>query len=284
MKGSTFKPDGFTIIELLVVVSIVGLIASVALANLQKTRDQAKVAAGKEFATSVEHALSVEAIGKWNFNEGGGNVAVDSSGENHNGQIVGATYVPSDLDAGYALAFDGNSYITGDSFPNPGDNGKLTIMAWIKPQNIANRNTIFQIASNSCTSAEVAVDGGRVSVTTVTVTGGDAEAAGPPDTETETSPDRPINNNVWQQIAFVFNGPVVDTYIDGQKAATLTRGTSSCTNNAWAIGSSVIGNLGQGFVGIIDNVEVFNTDLTGSQVSGLYRTGRRQLAQTINTF
>ncbi|MCF7917119.1 MAG: LamG domain-containing protein [Candidatus Omnitrophica bacterium] len=73
-------------------------------------------------------------IGMWNFDEGKGDIAEDSSGMRNNGQIKGARWV-KELD-GYALSFDGKDdtvTFTGDESLDL-DRKDFTIAMWLKPQ------------------------------------------------------------------------------------------------------------------------------------------------------
>lgn len=94
-----------------------------------------------QFSTSINHGLGAYAVGRWNFNEGSGVTAKDSSGFNNHGNIYNAIwrcasddrdYTPSG--AGCSLEFAGviSSYIEIlDSLDLY--NKKITIQAWIKP-------------------------------------------------------------------------------------------------------------------------------------------------------
>lgn len=264
---------GFTLIEILVVVSIFGLISSVALANLQSARGKAEVAAGQQFHATVERSLGVDQVGKWEFDEGAGSVAVDGSGNNRDGEVVGATYIADGI-SGSALLFDGNDYITGTGFPNPGDNGQMTITAWIKPSDISGNNPLFQGGGTTCTAVQVGVTGGK----TYSASSPTAHEIAPTDDEgnptggTTVSTERTVVNNEWQNTTFVYNGPTMDTYINGVKKSTITNaGTTDCSDEDWTVGST--GSFGYGFHGSIDSVRVFSAALTASEVQNIYAQG-----------
>ena len=89
--GFTLPPNqsgGFTLVELLVVISIISLLVSVVLTSVNSAREKARIAAGKQFYSSLDHALGASAIGSWSFESGGGLTAYDASG-NNNGTLVG---------------------------------------------------------------------------------------------------------------------------------------------------------------------------------------------------
>lgn len=71
---------GFTLIELMVTISIIGMLSSVVFASLSVTRDNARVAAAQMFDENMYHAQGVDAVGIWKFTEGSGTVSADKSG------------------------------------------------------------------------------------------------------------------------------------------------------------------------------------------------------------
>jgi prepilin-type N-terminal cleavage/methylation domain-containing protein len=62
------KTRGFTLIELLVVLSIISLLSSVVLANLNATREKARVAALLQSEANYRHAYGDRLVTEWNFN------------------------------------------------------------------------------------------------------------------------------------------------------------------------------------------------------------------------
>jgi hypothetical protein len=91
-------------------------------------------------------------IGYWKFDEGSGNVAYDSSGNNNDGVIVNATYsndAPC-LESNFSLEFSGTlapsvsaySYVTIPDSPSLRPNLGLTVEAWIKAFNVQGRHIL----------------------------------------------------------------------------------------------------------------------------------------------
>ncbi|GAI47506.1 unnamed protein product, partial [marine sediment metagenome] len=142
------KGTGFTLIEVLVVVAIIGLLASIILVSLKEARERAKIAKSFNFAAQVHHALGAYAVGIWDFNENVDNTCrpeepyndiCDSSGNNNHGDRNHPTWVDDTPDKNaYALSFNesGNGGIGDEVYVsnvsvNPST--EITAMAWIKP-------------------------------------------------------------------------------------------------------------------------------------------------------
>jgi prepilin-type N-terminal cleavage/methylation domain-containing protein len=134
------KNRAFTLLELLVVITIIGILSSIVIVSMSGSTDSATIAKGKAYAQQVHALLGSNAVGVWNFDEGTVNTCsatqdvCDISGYNNHGTFVGDThFVDSDIE-GYALSFDG----TGDYVDLGTDKilniqGPLTISAWMNP-------------------------------------------------------------------------------------------------------------------------------------------------------
>lgn len=258
--------QGFTIIELLVVVSVIGLLSSIGLAQLQQARDKAQVAANQQFHSSVQSSLGASQVASWEFDEGNGNIAVDISGNGHDGTIVGATYVEGIN--GTALYFDGNDYVEGLDIEAT-DNQPLTFTAWVNPSNIVGPQTIFIQGGGECVGYAVGINGGKPTAKNNTKS-------------KVTTNDRNVASNKWTHYAMVYNsdGSVV-TYINGTKVGqTNDLPVTECVASSWTIAANSAedfigledegGGAGGNFVGTIDSVRIYDEAFTVAQVEKLY--------------
>jgi len=275
--------SGFTIIELLVVVAIVGLLASIVLVSLNTTRDKAEVAAGLQFSANVNHAVGAYAVGSWEFNEGadntcdGGEDVCDGSGYGNDGSFTVDVPTwhcePSDTPSakGCVLEFDGsNEYII---VPH-NTNGSLspeniTVEAWIKPTttslngNIVGKwgsngnQYILRYNNNGEIRAYVRVDGGWDNCTTTGIS---------------------ISLNRWNHVAYTYDGTTIRVYIDGQESCVLAVPTPGPIET---VGTEplVIGATSDGddeVHGYIDTVRIYEEPLSSAQIRKSYAQGLKE--------
>lgn len=264
------KQRAFTVIELLVVIAIIGVIASIILVSLKSAKEKAKVAAGLNFAAQVHHALGAYAVGIWDFDEGSGGIAKDTSGNGNDGDIVGATWsaegnTPSGK--GYALSFDGsNDYISISN--NPIFNIQtLTIVAWV---NFSDNSSSFVFEKgNVNTQYSLFSHGTDIVFRTKPV--GEAY-----DTLSTTKANAGITNNKWHFITATFDGKTKKLYVDGKLKLSRDWEKVIETNpNGSSIGRFGGTTSGYFFTGLIDDVRIYEQALTSAQIRKLYVEGAK---------
>ncbi len=81
---------GFTIVELLIVIVVIAILATISVVAYTGIQSRASISAGKSFDSSLRRNLSIENIGAYNFNEGTGSSSADSSGQSNNLVINGS--------------------------------------------------------------------------------------------------------------------------------------------------------------------------------------------------
>ena len=132
------KNRAFTLLELLVVITIIGILASIVVVSMSGSTDSATIAKGKAYAQQVHALLGHEAALNLSFNANACNTCsdgkdvCDASGYGNNGTIYNneATFVSSPID-GYALSFDGvNDYVDCGNETNLNIADDITVELW----------------------------------------------------------------------------------------------------------------------------------------------------------
>jgi len=150
MKLQKNKQKGFTLLELLVVISIISLLSSVALASLNSARDKAKIAAGIEYAGYLKRTMAKSI--EFNFDDNS-NLGLDSTGKKQ-GTISGGTLSASTdtyNNKGFSAIFPSGAAI---SWPSKTDsdfdftNKSFSISVWLKTNG-------SNLSSNSYNSARL---------------------------------------------------------------------------------------------------------------------------------
>jgi prepilin-type N-terminal cleavage/methylation domain-containing protein len=124
----------FTLVELLVVISIIGLLSSIAVVSMGSSREKARLASGQQFAASVDHAVGDQIVGQWNFDECSGTVANDTSGNGNNGAFVGSPTWSTNTPSGKGCSLNFNA--VGNYISVPDSNSldlasNFTISFWV---------------------------------------------------------------------------------------------------------------------------------------------------------
>ncbi len=264
----------FTLVELLVVIAVIGLLASIIIVNLTGTRSKANIAKGLQFSQSVHHALGSEAVGVWSFDEGSGTTANDASGYNNQGILTNGpvwrcastdpSYTP--LGQGCSIQFDG-----ADDYVNMGNptyfpvTGAVTLMLWAYPENYAlgRQNPICKsYGGEFCMTME---PGSSINLYFGTAGGNSSPYI------SSNWPVGTLKNNKWIHLAWTKNPAdnTVIAYNNGEIVQIRTCGlycntTPSSLN--LLMGSGYAGR----YIGLLDEVRIYNEALTSAQIQQYY--------------
>lgn len=198
------------------------------------------------------------------FDEGSGTTATDASGNGNHGTIVNATWSASGHTSN-CLDFDGaGDYV---SFPTLGIFGagaSWTMMAWVKADvgafDTVNRQIIHPRAEKDLSLMY------RVSE--------DRWAASFNDGSSHSSVDAfvPVENT-WVHLTHVWtNGGNLVLYVDAVAQTGVATGTPSARTDTNAIGGLISGTPSQYWLGLIDDVRIFNTALSGAEITTYMNT------------
>ena len=253
------KKLGFTLVELLVVIAVLSLLASIVLVSLGSSRDKARRAAGLQFDANIHHSLGAYAVGVWDFEDG--TTANDISGINNNGIIVGATFTSEEdtpSEKGYALIFDGNDYvsITDDDSLDPGSDN-FTISVWFRWD--GTNNTSEKIIYNKENLYEARVLSGYF------------QYAWQPHWAWDGGNSFSVEANKWYHAVIVYDHSGQSVYKNGTLVYSRTQagdiGTNSSRLLMGARGNASPYNY---FRGTIDDIKIYKEALSSTQIKQLY--------------
>jgi hypothetical protein len=205
-------------------------------------------------------------VGVWLFDEGAGNVAKDSSGNQHDGKLMnGSEWVDGKF--GKALSFDGvDDYVEVPDSASLKIASAITIGAWIKLKTLGRFHGVMgktgSIWSDVAYSARV-INTNQYNFTTSSNGAACNElSGGTPTTD-------------WHHVAYWFEKSTKRIYVDGTKEAeTKWDGPIHTNNQNLSIGAYTWGN-GLGFLmqGFIDEVGLFNIALSEDDIKSIMTKG-----------
>ena len=158
----------------------------------------------------VAYNVNAEVKALWLFDEGSGNVAIDSSGNGADGRIEGAQYVQGKY--GTALKFDGKSFVD-VGFPKSLQediDGAFTVEVWVKldKEPPADHSTIIFMQA-----------GGALAFGFTQSTGGGLYGYAGNNVKI-TDPEVPFPVGEWVHVAQTFDGTMQRLYRNGEEIAS----------------------------------------------------------------
>jgi prepilin-type N-terminal cleavage/methylation domain-containing protein len=271
------KHKGFSLIELLFVISIISVLSSIILSSLSIAREKGNIAAGQKFSSSLHHVIGDELVGEWTFNQ---DTADDSSGWGNNATINGASFVDGVM--GRAMIFDGsNDYLDCGDNENLNPTDKITFEVWIKPG--PEQNKCYDGISGNYGVA------GNVDMMTGTNDWSWQLRFGSPGDcylgfqfrEASTLVGRwvtakqNLKEGQWYHVAGTFDGTNINFYLNGsfKDKNTLNGIKGYATPNKLLIGNAGWGGYNTYFTGLIDDVRIYHKSLTAAQIQQHYAEG-----------
>ena len=196
------------------------------------------VTAGQNADTGTPAEPSGEEVGYWQFNEGTGATAGDSSTYGNDGTIVGASWTTS-VDASGALSFDGvDDGVTVANAASLNPTSVLTVEVWVRLDVMGRKHVVVEKPYTSHTAPYyeyimIVAPSGEFTFGIAlngAYTGVNSSGAG-------------LTAGVWYHLAGVYDGANLSLYVDGELKGTRAVGGGSIGSYDTALRLGRHGNL-----------------------------------------
>jgi hypothetical protein len=212
---------------------------------------------GPEARAALIQPYQAGRVGFWSFDEGSGTTAHDSSANNNDGMVNGATWVTGVN--GQALSFNGlNNYVSKTApMGIPTGNAPITVSAWVKVNDVNTRQIFVMYgtyASNQAIILEISSsnlrfhfwDQGLVQASTPT-----------------------IITDTWFYVVGVYDGVKNHLYVNGIEQGSAPYSSANLGNSKLFIGDYTPSGLPTS--GIIDEVCIYNRALSASEIQSNFQ-------------
>ncbi len=227
------KTAGFTIVELLIVIVIIGILAAITVVAFNGVQERARVSAGKAFASQLARRNFADAAAYWKMDECSGGTIQSQAEEQVTGQIVGTSLWSTDTPSGSgcSLQLNGSTRVT---TPVQLAANYYLKSAWIKLSSCGTNNIISSPDSATGTDVPFYAPSCRLQ-------------AGHSGNYNRIQSPNILSTNKWYHVAVEFKDGTYNLYEDGKVVAstsgnpTVTLGDPGVNIGAHRTGSYMTG-------------------------------------------
>jgi len=272
----------FTLLELLVVITIIGILASIVVVSMSGSTDSATIAKGKAYAQQIHALLGANAVGIWNFDEGTGTTLTDISGYGNDGNAYGnPEWIESNIE-GTALTFDGTDdrveLGSGDNLDMGTDNRSYEVWIKLADESYSSALTLF---ASGVGGGGLGVDG----VWALIINSGSVSVYFSDGTASRLSRTFSTNKSLfdgeWHHIVMIFDRDAyANLYCDGLVSSSNPLDISSQQGEVNDIYTQRLGaypSTQYPFKGNFDEVKIYNAVFSATEVKKHYAQGLEKL-------
>ena len=219
----------------------------------------------------TDAAIDGNTVAVWLFEESGGKVVKDASGNGHDGEIIGnLNRVRGKFGKGLDFPGDGSGYVVVDS-TNKLELETLSIEAWV---NVKNSNGKWQgivcKQQAGCTNRNYGI---WVEINQSVL---HAEIGANGQCAFNINGTTDITDNQWHHLAFTFDGKVGKVYVDGKLETEKDNTNSFQSDDPITIGVPNKDNA-NGLLGTIDEIRISNVARTEVEINEMKNVGLAQI-------
>jgi len=200
------------------------------------------------------------------LDEGQGRTAMDASDYQNPGEIVGyAAWVEGKI--GMALEIVDSSHVVIPEIPEYDVTSEVTLMTWMRTSSVTTWARLIDKSQWQTSGYDLVLNQGtQVPMLEFFVN----------NTTSQVMATTPVDDNEWHFIAGTFGNQTLRIYVDGiQEGEVGSAGGVDINPNDWPvmIGAESSSNGGQQYVGTVDEVAMFNRELTANEIQDIFENG-----------